>query len=234
MTGAGRNSLQLLSIRKGCKQRRMRTRPTKTNTACTPALPGVILLLAILTTTGCDAVLTTAQLPPVREDSILGEWKDRGTPGSKPETDRVLFRFMDGEYRVGSPDDFAQGKAERLILARVGNVLLMQAPDESACDEFGVRKGQPCWSLSRIELSGDRLNFYDFDAPRLGRESFSSAMNLAHSVHRERKKDGGYDTAVLFSAGSSELVQFLESYVKRRGVFRLADRLQRISTGAAQ
>lgn len=203
------------------------------NTVRPAMLPGISLFLAILATTGCDAVLTTAQLPPVREDTILGEWKDLGTPGSKPESDHVLFRLMDGEYRVGSPDDFARGKAQRFNLARVGNVLLMQSPGDQ-CDEFGIQKGQSCWSLSRIELSGDRLNFYDFDAPRLGRESFSGAMNVAHSVHRERKKDGGYDTAVLLSASSSELAQFLESYGKRRGVFRLAGRLQRISAGAAK
>ena len=212
----------------------MHTRFRRMNTAWPRVLSGIILLLAILAATGCDVVLTTTQLPAVREDGILGEWKDLGTPGSEPQADRVLFRFMDGEYRVGSPDEFAQGKAARFILARVGNVLLMQSPGESQCDEFGVQKGQPCWSLSRIELSGDRLNFYDFDAPRLGRESFSSAMNVAHSVHRERKKDGSYDTAVLLSPSASELAQFLESYVKRRGVLRLAGRLQRISAGAAQ
>ncbi len=46
---------------------------------------GAILLLAILAIAGCDAVLTTAPLPPVREDGILGEWKDLGTPGSPPK-----------------------------------------------------------------------------------------------------------------------------------------------------
>ncbi len=212
----------------------MHTQASTINMASAPTLPGIILLLAILATTGCDAVLTTAQLPPVREDGILGEWKDLGIPGSEPQADHVLFRFMDGEYRGGSPDAFVQGNAGRFTLSRVGNVLLMQSPGESQCDEFGVQKGQPCWSLSRIELSGDRLNFYDFDAPRLGRESFSRAMNVAHSLHRERKTDGNYDTAILLSAGSSDLVQFLESYVKRRAVFRLAGRLQRISAGAAQ
>lgn len=212
----------------------MRMRPSTINKAWAPTLPGSILLLAILATTGCDAVLTTAQLPSVREDGILGEWKDLGTPGSEPQADHVLLRFMDGEYRVGSPADFAQGKAERFILARVGDVLLMQSPGERQCDEFGVQKGQPCWSLSRIELSGDRLNFYDFDAQRLGGESFSSAMNLAHSVHRERKEDGSYDTAVLLSASRSQLEQFLESYVKRSGVLRLEGRLERIPTRPAQ
>jgi hypothetical protein len=212
----------------------MYTRDSRIHTARPPTLLGILLFLAILATTGCDAVLTTAQFPPVREDGILGEWKDLGTPGSEPQADHVLFRFIDGEYRAGSPDDFAKGNAGRFTLARAGNVLLVQSPADTQCDEFGVQKGQPCWSLSRIELSGDRLNFYDFDAPRLGRESFGSAMNVAHSVHRERKKDGGYDTAVLLSAGSSELVQFLESYVKRRAVFRLTGRLQRIPTRLAQ
>jgi hypothetical protein len=198
--------------------------------ACDPqkVRRSLFLLLTILATTGCEAVLTTASLPSVREDGILGEWKDLGTPGSTPEADPVLIRFMDGEYRVGSPDQFAQGKATRFTLARVGNVLIAQAPSEDQCVEFGVQKGQPCWSLNRVELSRDRMNWYDFDAQRLGRESFSGTLNVAHSVHRQRRKDGSFDNTILFSADSSELRLFLESYVKRSAVFRLTGRLQRV------
>jgi hypothetical protein len=185
------------------------------------------LLLATLAITGCDAVLTTAPLPSVREDGIVGEWKDLGTPGSKPDTDPVRIQFMDGEYRVGSPDQFAKGAASRFTLARIGSVLIAQAPSEDQCGEFGVPKGEPCWSLKRIELSRDRLNWYDFDAQRLTRESLRGAVKIAHSVHRQRRKDGNIDNTILFSADSAELQQFLESYVKQGGAFRLTGRLQR-------
>lgn len=188
---------------------------------------GAILLLAILAIAGCDAVLTTAPLPPVREDGILGEWKDLGTPGSPPQADPVLIRFTDGAYWTGSPAQFAKGGASRFTLGRVGNVLIAQSPSENQCDEFGGQKGQPCWSLTRVELLRDRMNWYDFDAQRLGRDSFSGMLNVPHSVHRQRKNDGGIDTTILLSAGSSELQRFLESYVKRSGVFRLTGRLQR-------
>ncbi len=187
-----------------------------------------IALLTIVATTGCDAVLTTAPLPSVREDGILGEWKDLGTPGSKPDPDPVLIRFMDGEYRVGSPDQFAKGEASRFTLARAGNVLIAQSPSEDQCADFGVPKGQPCWSLNRVELLQDRMNWYDFDARRLGRESFSGTLNVPHAVRRQRKKDGSSDNTILFSADSSELGLFLEAYVKRRAVFRLTGRLQRV------
>jgi hypothetical protein len=187
----------------------------------------LLLLAAILGTTGCDAVLTTASLPSVREDGIVGEWKELGAPGTKPDADPVLIQFTDGEYRVGSAAQFAKAEASRFTLARIGNVLIAQAPSEDQCAEFGVPKGEPCWSLKRVELSRDRLNWYDFDAQRLTRESLGGAVKIAHSVHRQRRKDGNIDNTILFSADSAELQQFLESYVKQGGVFRLTGRLQR-------
>jgi hypothetical protein len=190
----------------------------------------LLLTLALIAITGCDSVLTTAALPSVREDGIVGEWKDLGIPGTKPDADPVVIKFMDGEYRVGSPEQFAKGDASRFTLARVGGVLITQTSAGDQCVEFGVQKGQPCWSLSHVELSKDRtgMNWYDFDALRLGQESLSGALNVAHSLHRQRKKDGSFDNAILFSADSSELGLFLESYVKRRAVFRLTGRLQRV------
>jgi hypothetical protein len=205
----------------------MPAQPATTNTAWAPTPAGIILLLAILGTAGCDAVLTTAQLPPVREDGILGEWKDLGTPGSTLESDPVAIRFTDGAYRMGSPDQFAKGNASPFTLGRVGSVLIAQSPSENQCDEFGTPKGQPCWRLNRVELMRDRMNWYDFDAQRLGRESFSGTLNVAHSIHRQSKKDSSSDTTILLYADSSELRLFLESYVKRRGVFRLTGRFQR-------
>ena len=212
----------------------MHVRPATTNTAWTPTPAGIILLLAILGTAGCDAVLTTAQLPPVREDGILGEWRDLGTPGSTPDADPAVIRFTDGAYRMGSrarlksPDPSVKAKDSPFTLARVGNVLIAQSPSENQCDEFGTPKGQPCWRLNRVELLRDRMNWYDFDAQRLGRESFSGTLNVAHSIHRQSKEDSNSDTTILLYADSSELRLFLESYVKRRGVFRLTGRFQRI------
>ena len=188
---------------------------------------GAPLLLAILATTGCDAVLTSTQLPPVREDGILGEWKDLGTPGSKPDSDPVLIRFKDGQYMLGSAEEFAKGEALPMTLARAGNVLIAQSPSKQ-CDEFGTEKGKPCWSLNRVELVKDRLNWYDFDAARMAKDSVNGTLNVAHHLHRQRKKDGKTDNMVLLSADSSDLQRFLESYVKRRGVLRLTGRLQRI------
>ncbi|HEY1753851.1 MAG TPA: hypothetical protein VGG72_00540 [Bryobacteraceae bacterium] len=188
----------------------------------------VILFPTILAITGCDSVLTTAQLPSVREDGILGDWKDLGTPGSTPQVDPVLIRFKDGEYALGSPDDFAKGMASRFTLARVGNVLIAESPGEGQCDVFGTEKAESCWSLNRVEVWPDRMNWYDFDASRLGRESFGGSLNIAHSIRRQRKQDGSLETTVLLSASSTELQRFLESYVMRRGVFRLTGRLERL------
>jgi hypothetical protein len=106
-------------------------------------------------------------------------------------------------------------------------VLIVQAPVNTECDAFGDQKGQPCWSLSRIELSGNRINLYDFDVPRLARDSFRGRLSLVHSVHRERRKDGNSDSTILFSADSAELGRFLESYVKNRGVFRRTSQLSK-------
>lgn len=192
-----------------------------------------LLVLAVLFLSGCDSVLTTAQLPAVREDGIAGEWKDLGTPGSPPGSDPVRIQFKDGAYWVGSPEQFAKGEASRFTLARAGNTLIAQSPSENQCDEFGTEKGQPCWSLNRVELLRDRMNWYDFDAQRLGQESFRGTLNITHSVHRQRNKDGSFDNAVLLSGDSSELQRFLESYVKRRGVFRLTGRLERLTASSA-
>jgi hypothetical protein len=187
-----------------------------------------ITLVAILATTGCDAVLTSTQLPSVREDGILGEWKDLGKPGSKPDPEPILFKFKDGDYWAGSAAQFAKGEASQFTLARAGDVLIAQSPGKDQCDEFNKEKGQPCWSLNRLELVGkDRMYSYEFDAQRVGKDSFSGALNVVHAVHRKRNKDGKFDTAILFSAESSEWARFLESYVKHPGVLRLTGRLQR-------
>ena len=202
---------------------------TRTSSGWSPTVIAIIIALAaILTTSGCDAVLSTAKLPPVREDGILGEWKDLGMRGSKPDRDPVLIRLTNGEYSLGSADQFAKGEASQFTLARVGNMLIAQSFSNDQCVEFGVEKGQPCWTLNRVELLPDRLNWYEFDAGRMGKDSFSGALNIVHSVHRQRKKDGNFDNTVLISAESQDLRVFLESYVKRPAVFRLTGRLERI------
>lgn len=188
----------------------------------------MILLFALLIATGCDLVLTTAQLPPVRVDAILGEWKDLGVPGATPEAAPLSIRLADGAYRIGTADEFANGKATGFTLARVGNVLLAQSPEEGQCEEFGAEKGQPCWNLNRVDLSHDRLNWYDFDAKPLGRASFNGALKIAHAIHRKYKSDGNSDDTILFTASAPELQRFLESYARQRGVFRLSGRLERI------
>jgi hypothetical protein len=189
---------------------------------------GLTLLLALLATTGCDLVLTTAQLPPVRVDAVLGEWKDLGVPGTTPEASPLSIRLVDGAYRIGMADEFASGKATSFTLARVGNVLLAQSAHEGACDELGGDKGVPCWNLNRVELSHGRLNWYDFDTRPLGRASFSGALNVAHAIHRKYKSDGNSDDTILFAASAPELQRFLERYVRQRGVFRLSGRLERV------
>jgi len=191
-------------------------------------LAGILLLPAILATAGCDAVLTTAQLTPVREDGILGEWKDLGVPGTKPEADRLVIRFTEGMYRIGTASDFESGKATAFTLSRAGSALIAQSAGEGQCDEFSAGKGQACWMLNRVELVRDRLNWYDFDAQRLGRESFSGSLNIAHSVHRERKNNGSFDTSVLLSADAAGLQRFLEGYATRKRVLLLTGRLERM------
>ncbi len=195
--------------------------------AWAPIPAGIVLLLAILATAGCDEVLSTAQLPSVREDRILGEWKDLGFPGAPPEADPLSIRFANGAYRMGTSDEFAKGNETSFTLARAGHLLIAQVPAPNHCDEFGT-KGQPCWGLYRLGLAGNRINWYDFDAQRLGRESFSGALDIAHSLHRQRKDDGAFDNTILLSADASGLQRFLDSYVKKRGVFRLTGRLERI------
>jgi hypothetical protein len=186
------------------------------------------LLLAVLATSGCDAVLTSAKLPEIQEDRVLGQWKDLGTNGSKPDPDPVFIRFINGEYRVGSAEEFAKENATPFTLARAGSVLIAQSPNKGQCDEFGGEKGRPCWNLYRLDLLGDKMNWYDFDTDRLVKDSVAGTLNVVHSLHRQRKQNGTFDNAILISADAPELVAFLESYVKRSGVFKLTGRLQRV------
>jgi hypothetical protein len=186
------------------------------------------LVATLLACSGCDSVLTTAQLPAVRDDSIAGEWKDLGTPGSDPDKDPLSIRFMDGKYWSGSPDDFRDSKASPFTVARIGSVLIAQFAEESACDAFGVADKQPCFNLAVLEPMGDRMNIYDLDASRLARESVEGMLDIPHSLHLTRGKDGSTDTTVLFSADASDLSRFLEAYVKRSGVFKQTGRLQRV------
>jgi hypothetical protein len=186
------------------------------------------LLLAVLATSGCDVVLTSAKLPAVREDRILGEWKDLGTHGSKPDPEPVIIRFEEGQYRLGSAEQFAKGEFSEFSLARAGNVLIAQLPSKDHCDEFAAQKGKPCWGLYRLELLGNKLNWYDFDAERMARESITGTLNVVHSLHRERKQNGAFDNIILISADSPELAQFLETYMKRRAALRLTGRLERV------
>lgn len=187
----------------------------------------IVPLLAMLVTTGCDAVLTTAQMPAVREDRILGEWKDMGVKGSAPDPEPVMIRLTNEAYSLGSAAQFAKGEASSFTLAQVGNVLIVQSSGRDQCVEFGKEKGQPCWSLNRVEILPDRLNWYDFDTERMGADSFRGVLNVAHSVHRQRKKDGTTDNLILLSADVPDLSTFFESYVRRPAVFRLTGRLQR-------
>jgi hypothetical protein len=186
------------------------------------------VLCATLLLSGCDAVLTTAQLSPVKEDGILGEWKDLGVRGSTPDPDPVVIRFTNGEYWVGSAAQFTKGEASAFTLSRVGAALIVQSAGKDQCVALGAEKAAPCWSLNRVELLPDHLNWYEFDAERMGRDSFNGSMNVAHSVRREFKKDGNSNNSVLISADLPDLKSFLESYVKRQSVFRLTGRLQRI------
>jgi len=185
----------------------------------------VAILALVLMIAGCDVVVTTAQLPAVREDAILGQWKDLGTPGSPPESSPLLVRFTGGVYRIGSPEDFAKGKDTSFTLARAGRALIAEVQTD-ACDEFG-ENGQPCWSLSLVDIRGARMNWYDFDAQRLGRASFTGTLNVAHSLHRRRNSDGSFDNSVLLSADAAALQSFLAGYVKQRGALRLSGRLVR-------
>ena len=132
-------------------------------------LASILLLAALLACSACEAVLSTAQLPAIREDRMLGQWKDLGTPGSTPDKDPMVIRFMDGSYWAGSADDFTNGKATRFTVARIGGMLIAQSFSENDCDEFSNQKGQPCFRLNRVDISGDRMSWYDFDAQRLGR-----------------------------------------------------------------
>ncbi|HEY3740241.1 MAG TPA: hypothetical protein VGL53_10375 [Bryobacteraceae bacterium] len=190
-------------------------------------LAGAVALAAILIASGCDAVLTTAQLPEVKEDRILGQWKDLGTPGSKPEPDPLLIKFDQGQYWAGSADDFAKGKASAFILARVGSTLIAQSASKQ-CDEFGVEKGKPCFSLNRIQLMGDKMSWYDFDSAQMAKDSISGALNVAHTLHRERRQSGTFENAMLIPVDAPALQQFLTSYVTHRGVFHLTGRLERV------
>lgn len=185
------------------------------------------LAAVLLAATGCDSVLTTTQLPAVREDGIVGTWKDLGIPGSKPQDDPVVIQAQDSAYVAISPGEQVDEKTSRFTLARVGGVLIEQ--EQQSCGEFSLPKDQSCWSLSRIELLADRMNFYEFDAARLARESVEGKLTIPHFVRRQRNKDGSFDTTVLLSAEGGDLTHFLEPYVKRSGVFRLTGRLQRVS-----
>jgi len=198
-----------------------------TKPAWAPVVAGIVLLAAALLTAGCETVVTTAQLPAVREDAILGEWKDLGTSNKKPDSNPILIRAADNGYTLGTADDYAKGIETRFTLSRVGGTLLAQSVSQDDCDEFG-EKGKPCFLLNRVDLSGGRINWYDLDAQRLGRDSFNGVLQVAHTLHRQRKEDGNTDTAVLLSADAAGLQKFLESYVKQRGVFRLSGKLERI------
>lgn len=198
------------------------------NLPCTPAIVGSGLLVAILAASGCDAVLTTSQLPAVREDGMLGAWKDMGRPGTPPDPEPVLFKYVDGEYWLGSANQFTKGEASPFTLARVGKVLIAQSPGKTQCDDFVSQKGKPCWSLNRLELLKDHMSWYDFDSARMAKDSFSGTLNVAHSLHRQRKENGNFENALLISAEIPQLQTFLETYVKRSKVFRLTGRLERM------
>lgn len=203
-----------------------RTR-SELNIPSTRHLAGALALAAILIASGCDAVLTTAQLPEVKEDRILGQWKDLGTPGTKPDADPLFIKFEQGQYWAGSADDFSKGKATAFLLARVGNTLIAQSTSKQ-CDEFGVEKGKPCFSLNRIQLVGDKMTWYDFDAAQMAKDSVSGALNVAHTLHRERRASGTFEDAILIPVDAPALQQFLTTYVTRRGVFHLTGRLERV------
>ena len=185
------------------------------------------LALLVVFAAGCDTVLTTVQLPTVREDGVVGEWKDLGTPDSKPDQSTLVIRFENGEYLAISPDEKVDDNTSRFTLARVGDLLIEQEKQE--CSGFNVPNGQSCWSLGRMELAGDQLNLYEFDATLLAQESISGTLNLPHTIRRERNKDGSFDTSVLLASDRDGLGRFLESYVKRPGAFRLTGRMQRLA-----
>lgn len=178
------------------------------------AIIGAVLLCC----TGCD-VATTAALPKVFDDRIVGEWRGPEEIGKgSTKTQMFQVRRSGDHYDFGDADEIRKGTAAKFSLAKIGGVFLVQEVSDkpesySACGKFTDSTPACRCLLGTVEIGQDRCVFRMFDTARMVQDSLAGALPIAHQAHTERSAAGKLEAHVLFTADAPALAHFLENYV---------------------
>src|SRR4051812_34190853 len=177
-------------------------------------------LAALFFAAGCD-VVSTAQLPAIQDDRIVGEWMGPSELGAgKPPTERVLIKRSGTNYVYGTAEEIAKDNASLFSLAKVGTILIIQdasdkTKDQSeACKNAFHNSSELCRTLlGRVEIGKDTCTFHMFDSSRIAQDSLANVIRIPHEMHRRLSGDSGIRTnssvEVMFTADAKSLESFL-------------------------
>lgn len=153
-----------------------------------------------LALTGCDDVLVTTKLEPVRDDRVVGVWAN----GEDPSDLGVIVRSGEG-YEI-KPDE-AGGRSTRFTLGRAGEALFAQIEERCATHVFSIPGDtRTCYQIALLEFSGNSLTFHRLD-PALF-ETLPE-VNLEYRVATSHPKSGPSVTCALIESPAVELAAFL-------------------------
>jgi hypothetical protein len=150
--------------------------------------------------------MTTAQLPAVQDDRIVGHWK--------AGKDLIIIQRSGNEYLYGEPDDYAKGgdAIVHMTLAAVGRRTIVEAKTAARdCARFGGEPANCYLLLGVVEIGQDEMTFRRTDSARLVEYSVAGRLQAPHKIHRSVNSQKKAENEVLFDVSPGELATAVAS-----------------------
>ena len=164
---------------------------------------------------GCNYVVLENPLPTVLDNRIVGSW---ATPDGKLYA--VIKPGDNSAYQSLSADDITKGASgTTFYLARAGGTLLTES--SAACSSFlfsapsATDAPSGCWTITRIVLSDNSLEYDTFDTTLMLRKSVGGGLrdvSLRFGASVGKGADSTIDTDVLIEGKPDEVAPFLATY----------------------
>jgi len=160
------------------------------------------IALACLVLSGCDDVLVTTRLDPIRDDRVVGVWANPEDPNDLG----IITRSGDG-YAIRPRE--AGGKSTRFTLSRAGDVEFAQIEEKCANHVFSFQgDSRTCYLTLRLEFGANSLTFR-----QIGVDVFTKNpdLNAEYRIATSHPKRGDSVTCALIESPAPELLTFLAS-----------------------
>jgi hypothetical protein len=164
---------------------------------------------------GCNYVVLENPLPTVQDNRIVGSW---ATPDGKLYA--VIKPGDNSAYQSLSADDITKGASgTTFYLAKAGGTLLTETP--SACNAFlfsapsATDAPSGCWTISRLVLSDNALEYDTFDTTLMLRKSVGGGLrdvSLLFGASVGKGDTSTIDTDVLIAGKPEDVTPFLATY----------------------